>query len=1042
MKRLILLALLLIVVGILSSTVLAIQTDQVVFYVDNVNGNDDNSGTSLSTAFQTIERARDAVRTINDDMHADIIVYIRGGEYTLQDTLRFSTDDSGTNGYNIIYQSYGNESAIISGGRKVTGWTRVDPIKNIYRAYVGQQRFRQIYINGQAGIMARSPNIQDASTGGPYYHTSNQKYPFEFDITQLESESAVAAGEFVFIEHWNYLIAKIKCCTVTEKTARVEFSSPQDQLAHMKETQTQTYFFVQDSYDLLDASGEWYHDRDTGYLYYIPRNGENLDDAEVTVPVLETLVDITGNDQEHSAQNISFKGFTFLYTVWNAPNEYGYFCSQQGQYPLQSPTFAGLVPGMINMKYARAIKIENNVFKNAGGCAIVTQPTSIENRIIGNYFYGIASNAISLGVNDSYSDIPHNGGFEDGNLSGWNAGENWTITSQYAHSGNYSVTLMGSNCGTGLKKQITSEPNMTYVVSFWSKSTQPVAFDVRTETGTVLAEAQTLANGEWTENRVQFDSNDHTELYFTVRDTLLSPAYFDDFNYEKLNDITERYGGSSYDVVQNNYIENCASLYRDGCGIFAQHPNNLTVSHNVICNMPYDGIGFGWAWDDGKNDEHGYEYCNYNNEIAYNRISDVMLLLDDGAAIYSLGRSDDSKIHDNYISNIVASAYSGGNPIAGIYLDNGSANKTVESNVIENVVDAFYAKNPPNHDNIIRSNFYNQSFGDVAGENQTISNTFVSKEYPSEAKRIMQSAGIEEAYRGVGNVAYEKDVEISAGTGGAFLTDGSTTNGILSKWYASTVPNSATVALEDLFEVTKWSVTNAELEEGDPGYNTSNFELQISIDGENWIIADSIAENTEGLCERYLQEPVFARYARLYITKGTRDTSDNGIRVYEFGVYGSKYTADENTLSGSSIVSIGKAAASSTRWDERYAPEKATDGIVSGENGWSASAQDQRPWWIVDLGTQYRIVKIEIPDRPHYDNGETRRNFEIWASNNSDMNQGHVVLGTLGSGGYLSDGIWILNVTDNTPYRYIALMKTQSEYMYIEEFRVYGVWGR
>ena len=134
MKRLILLALLLIVVGILSSTVLAIQTDQVVFYVDNVNGNDDNSGTSLSTAFQTIERARDAVRTINDDMHADIIVYIRGGEYTLQDTLRFSTDDSGTNGYNIIYQSYGNESAIISGGRKVTGWTRVDPIKNIYRA--------------------------------------------------------------------------------------------------------------------------------------------------------------------------------------------------------------------------------------------------------------------------------------------------------------------------------------------------------------------------------------------------------------------------------------------------------------------------------------------------------------------------------------------------------------------------------------------------------------------------------------------------------------------------------------------------------------------------------------------------------------------------------------------------------------------------------------------------------------------------------------------------------------------------------------------
>lgn len=1042
MKKLIILVLTMIVIGIMSCTVLATQTYQATFYVDNTNGNDSNSGTSPSNAFQTIERAKAAVRTINNDMYADIIVYIRGGEYVLQDTLVFSADDSGTNGHRILYQAYGNESAVISGGRKITGWTRVDPVKNIYRAYVGQQRFRQIYINGHAGIMARSPNMKDAATSGPYYHTSNQTYPFEFDITQLEDNSALTAGEFVFIEHWSYLIAQIENCTVTKNTARVEFNSPQDQLVKTKDGRGNVFFFVQDSYDLLDAPGEWYHNREDGYLYYIPRNGENLDNVEVTIPLLETLIDITGTDQDHPAQRISLKGLTFLYTGWNAPNEFGYFCSQQGQYPMQSPTFAGLVPGMINMKYARAINVEDNVFKNAGGCAIVTQPTSNENRITGNYFYGIASNAISLGVNDSYSDIPNNGGFENGNFSGWTAGSNWTISGQNVRSGNYSATLAGTNSGTELKREISVVPNMVYVASFWSKSTQQVGINVCAESGAVLAEAQTVASGEWTETRVQFNSNNYTKLYFTVRDTISSRAYFDDFNCEKLRDITERYGGSSYDVVLNNYIENCASIYRDGCGIFAQHPNNLTVNHNIICNMPYDAIGFGWSWDDNEADAHGYKYCNYNNEVAYNRISDVMQLLDDGAAIYSLGRSDGSKIHDNYISNITASAYSGGYPIAGIYLDNGSANKTVENNVIENVTNAYYAKNPPNHDNIIRSNFYNQSFGNVAGENQTTANTLVSKEYPTAAKRIMQLAGVETAYRGLGNVAYNKHVETSAGTGGAYLTDGSTTNEILKKWYSATVPNSATVALGDLFEVTKWSVMNAELGGEDPGYNTVNFELQISIDGAKWITADSVAGNTKGLCERYLQKPVFARYARLYITKGTQDTSDNGIRVYEFGVYGSKYTADASTLSGSSIVSIGKATASSTQWDDRYAPEKATDGIVSGENGWSASAQDQRPWWMVDLGAQYRIDKIEIPDRPHYDNGETRRNFEIWASNNSDMNQGHVVLGTLGNSGYPYGGIWTLNVTDSTPYRYIALMKTQSEYMYIEEFRVYGVLER
>ena len=525
--------------------------------------------------------------------------------------------------------------------------------------------------------MARSPNVQDTLTSGPYYYTSNQTYPFEFDITQLENKSTVTTGEFVFIEHWSYLIAQIERCTITKNTARVEFTSPQDQLARMKDSQKKTFFFVQDSYDLLDAPGEWYHDREDGYLYYIPRNGENMDNAEVTIPLLETLIDMSGDGQEHPVQSISLKGLTFLYTVWNAPNKYGYFCSQQGQYPLQSPTFAGLVPGMINMKYVRAIHIENNVFKNAGGCAIVTQPTSTENRISGNYFYEIASNAISLGVNDSYSDIPYNGGFEIGDMSGWENSLNWMISSQNVHSGDYSAVLTGTNSGTELKKEIAVEPNMTYVVSFWSKSTQPIGINVIADSGEVLAETWTVANDEWTETRVQFDSNNHTKLYFIARDTILSRAYFDDFNYEKLKDITERYGGSSYDVVQNNYIENCASIYRDGCGIFAQHPNNLSVNHNVICNMPYDAIGFGWAWDDNETDKYGYKYCNYNNEIAYNRISDVMQLLDDGAAIYTLGRSDNSKIHDNYISNITASAYSGGNPIAGIYLDNGSANKTV-----------------------------------------------------------------------------------------------------------------------------------------------------------------------------------------------------------------------------------------------------------------------------------------------------------------------------------------------------------------------------
>jgi hypothetical protein len=56
---------------------------QASYYVDPVNGNDIYNGLTTGTAFHTITKARDAVRTINSNMTGDIIVYLRGGTYPL-----------------------------------------------------------------------------------------------------------------------------------------------------------------------------------------------------------------------------------------------------------------------------------------------------------------------------------------------------------------------------------------------------------------------------------------------------------------------------------------------------------------------------------------------------------------------------------------------------------------------------------------------------------------------------------------------------------------------------------------------------------------------------------------------------------------------------------------------------------------------------------------------------------------------------------------------------------------------------------------------
>ncbi len=48
--------------------------------------------------------------------------------------------------------------------------------------------------------------------------------------------------------------------------------------------------YVENAYELLGTPGQWYFDRTARVIYYVPRKGENLTDADVEVPILETLV--------------------------------------------------------------------------------------------------------------------------------------------------------------------------------------------------------------------------------------------------------------------------------------------------------------------------------------------------------------------------------------------------------------------------------------------------------------------------------------------------------------------------------------------------------------------------------------------------------------------------------------------------------------------------------------------------------------------------------------------------------------------------------
>src|SRR3989442_7020152 len=107
-----------------------------VHYYVSPTGSDRNPGT-ISQPFRTIDHARLMVRSVNKHMSGDIFVSLRGGTYPLSQTLTFGPIDSGTNGYNIIYEAYAGEKPVISGGQTITSWTLHDHNTNIWQATVG-----------------------------------------------------------------------------------------------------------------------------------------------------------------------------------------------------------------------------------------------------------------------------------------------------------------------------------------------------------------------------------------------------------------------------------------------------------------------------------------------------------------------------------------------------------------------------------------------------------------------------------------------------------------------------------------------------------------------------------------------------------------------------------------------------------------------------------------------------------------------------------------------------------------------------------------
>ena len=89
-----------------------------------VNGSDANPGTETQP-FATLTRARDAVRALKAQSglpEGGVDFVIHGGKYVLAETVEFTPQDSGADGWPVLYRAAEGETPVFTSARPITGW--------------------------------------------------------------------------------------------------------------------------------------------------------------------------------------------------------------------------------------------------------------------------------------------------------------------------------------------------------------------------------------------------------------------------------------------------------------------------------------------------------------------------------------------------------------------------------------------------------------------------------------------------------------------------------------------------------------------------------------------------------------------------------------------------------------------------------------------------------------------------------------------------------------------------------------------------------
>ncbi len=301
-------------------------------------GNERGDGSALKP-FPSLRAARDAVRRWKRDNNGDlpvggIHIIIHDGTYLLEETLNLIQADSGDAAAPIVYRAQPGARPVFAGGVRITQWkpisnarirTRLDAsvrqhvrqadlkalgVTDLGDATALRQR-PELFCDGAPQTLARWPNEGFVKTGEVLgtdtFKVWNRidgcrdgKFKFVDDRpTRWTDEPDVRLYGYWF---WDWYEEYQRVASIDAQARTFTLAKPYSNYGYRKD---QRYFAVNVLRE-LDRPGEWYLDRRTSIVYWLPPEGVDPAKASTVLSVFAKPI-VVMKDVSH----VTMLGLTF-----------------------------------------------------------------------------------------------------------------------------------------------------------------------------------------------------------------------------------------------------------------------------------------------------------------------------------------------------------------------------------------------------------------------------------------------------------------------------------------------------------------------------------------------------------------------------------------------------------------------------------------------------------------------------------------------------------------------------------------------------------